>query len=74
MDLEQLKREWKNPSAHNGALQAKIWDNRAGEYEKKEIPNEKDDPFLKFLWKKAEPDADMQVLDIGCGAGPMSFS
>ena len=69
MDLEQLKREWKNPSAHNGVLQAKIWDNRAGEYEKKEIPNEKDDPFLKFLWKKAEPDADMQVLDIGCGAG-----
>lgn len=74
MNLEQLKREWKSPAADYGSLQAKIWDGRAADYGNKEIPTQETNPFLQYLFEKAEPDGGMSVLDIGCGAGRFSIA
>lgn len=74
MDLKQLQEEWTDRIDGNGIRQAVIWDGRAEEFEKKPIPDRKEDPFLQYLWKKAEPREDMQILDIGCGAGQYALA
>lgn len=74
MDLKQLQREWVKKAEDTAILQAKMWDGRAEEFDKKPIPQKEEDPFLKYLWEKAQPQKNMRVLDIGCGAGQYSLA
>ena len=48
------------------------WDSVASEYLLEEKNNFKQDPFLKFMDEKVRLCKDMQVLDVGCGAGAYS--
>lgn len=74
MELEQLKQQWRKSPGESGALQAEIWDGRAEAYENKTIPQKDTHPFLKLLYEKAQPDSEMSILDIGCGAGQFTIS
>lgn len=48
------------------------WDSVASEYLLEEKNNFTQDPFLKFMDEKVRLCKDMQVLDVGCGAGAYS--
>lgn len=71
--LKDLQREWVCGAEKTEHAQAYIWDRRAGEFDRKPIPG-REDPFLRYLWTKAEPGRGMTVLDIGCGAGQYSVA
>lgn len=68
MNLEQLRRDWVSVPG-KGELQARIWDERASDYVKRPIPDRENDLFLRDLWDRVSPGKEMEVLDIGCGAG-----
>ena len=74
MDLKRLEKEWIKQIGHTAVPDMKMWDSRAEEFDNKPIPDRRENPFLKYLWEKATPEANMSVLDIGCGAGQYSLA
>lgn len=74
MELKRLKERWINTIEKNEERQIRMWDSRAEEFDKKPVPDKDDNPFLKYMWEKAEPQDFMSALDIGCGAGQYSLA
>lgn len=74
MTLEELAEIWKNENPECGALQEKIWDERAAFFSEKALPTKEDNAFLQYLYEKVPLDKTMSVLDIGCGAGQLLLS
>lgn len=65
MELKRLKERWINTIEKNEERQIRMWDSRAEEFDKKPVPDKDDNPFLKYMWEKAEPQDFMSALDIG---------
>lgn len=74
MTLEELKDSWKNQNPESGKIQEKIWDERAADFEVREVPSAENNEFLRYLYAKARPDRNMSVLDIGCGGGKYALA
>ena len=66
MTLEELRDAWRPGKPENGQIQEKIWDERAEDFEIKELPSAENNEFLRYLYEKARPDRSMSALDIGC--------
>lgn len=73
MTLQELERTWKNEKMESGRLQEKIWDERAEDFAAKPLPTKESHPFLRYLYERVPRDKTMSVLDIGCGAGQLSW-
>ena len=54
------------------ASEIAVWDSVASEYLLEEKNNFKEDPFLQFMEEKIQLSQNMEVLDVGCGAGAYS--
>ena len=74
MTLEELRDAWRPGKPENGRIQEKIWDERAEDFEIKELPSAENNEFLRYLYEKARPDRSMSALDIGCGGGKYSLA
>ena len=55
MTLEELRDAWRPGKPENGRIQEKIWDERAEDFEIKELPSAENNEFLRYLYEKARP-------------------
>ena len=74
MDLAYIQQNWKNEMNVDLSESIRAWDSVAEDYVyDRSVSFEKDD-FLKYLQKKITFTKDMEVLDVGCGAGAYSLA
>ena len=69
MNLEEIRQRWVNRSAGKAALQQRLWDGMAKDYDARQLPDFETDPFLQNIAGRFPLDSNMKSLDIGCGAG-----
>lgn len=69
MDLSYIREKWLNRAGGSVADSISAWDSVAEEYAYDGKIAIEDDAFLKFMTRAVTLEEDMEVLDIGCGAG-----
>jgi SAM-dependent methyltransferase len=72
MNLEYLKENW--ISDINIEVMRELWDNSAGDYYKKPVPEIEKDNFLCYVKENGGIDKEYTTLDIGCGSGVYSLA
>ena len=71
LDINMIKELWVR-KFEDVASEIAVWDSVASEYLLEEKNNFKEDPFLQFMEEKIQLSQNMEVLDVGCGAGAYS--
>ena len=71
LDINTIKELWVR-NVGDVASEIASWDSVASEYLLEDKNNFQEDPFLKFMEEKVRLCREMQVLDVGCGAGAYS--
>lgn len=69
MDLAFIQKKWINNMAKDTTASIQAWDSVANDYIYDDTTRLESDPFLLFLQEKIQLTKQMQVLDVGCGAG-----
>lgn len=69
MLLEDIREKWTSSRGGDRDAEIAAWDSVADSYERDESVSFATDPFLQFMQEKVELSLDMDVLDVGCGAG-----
>lgn len=74
IELAYLKEHWKR--GDDGDIEARIrsWDSVAEDYVYDGSVTLENDPFLRLLQQKLTLTPEMEVLDVGCGAGAYSLA
>lgn len=73
MDLQYIQEHWVNGMAENTEASISAWDSVAEDYVSEGISQLESDPFLQLLQQKVPLCQEMEVLDVGCGAGAYSL-
>ena len=71
LDINMIKELWVR-KFEDVASEIAVWDSVASEYLLEEKNNFREDPFLQFMEEKIQLSQNMDVLDVGCGAGAYS--
>ena len=74
MELSYIRKHWINQMNVDSAASISAWDSVAEDYVYDGSVSLEKNSFLQFMQSKIELTADMQVLDVGCGAGAYSLA
>lgn len=74
MDLAYIKQNWKNEMNVSLSESIRAWDSVAEDYIYDQTISFEKNEFLRYLQKKIVFTEDMEILDVGCGAGAYSLA
>ncbi|HAA38149.1 MAG TPA: hypothetical protein DCE00_04685 [Firmicutes bacterium] len=74
MDLNTLRAVWKKSSHHTTEEVSSLWNKRAENLARKELPSFEEDPFLHLIEQRVALTPELTSLDIGCGTGVYSLA
>ncbi len=73
MNIEQIKQLWK-PNYSNPKSAVEWWNGKAGSFVQRELPNAQTNLAIRIIERENMVTPGCTTLDVGCGAGRMSFA